>query len=1580
MKKIRPKNNTAILAILLATIGLSVLPGCRNPLAPFRGTEGGERGLGTLSLSIGGRAEVARTIAPVWPGDEGLRLDLFFSPSHDCSAGNEPFYAIGWNHGDTVALYSGRWDLVVHAFRIYNDTATKIATGTRQGIEVETGTDVNVSVALQPIRDSHGIFTWAITILDHFEINPTESTLAIIPIDGGAWSHGGVASLAGSMSIPAGMYRVVFTLVCANGERENAVIRELLYVYGNMTSSFAETLGKLHFPTSLLSIILGAINAPAHGTIRTSLEEAGVRAGHFGLLGIKGVENLTDSYFHGFLGRFDTLLDGRAGPITEADLPNLADAALVAELTDRGRAYANRNAAETHIRGLAANGTFVSIVGWPSNRRVIADLAGFRVAIDFTSDVYDHRIDFDINAVPAGGLVSPGPVLAYFGQTLTLPGTPGDRSGFAFTGWNTQANGGGRQHLGYSPFTVIGDATLYATWALADGERIQVILASGLGSGADVYLTAVPPGTEIILPPLPGGFAKDGSFFTGWSVDGGDLLPVGSTFTVTGPGSRAVFTAQWETIVGEAPPLRTLRIEPNAEGAGAAIVMSVPLGTTVTLPQGGFVREWYDLLPRWYTQVDGGTGHAFGQGFTVTDDITLYARWYRPGYEVSFDVAGGWTVPGSEGGGTATRVLPRGTIIELPVLARTASTFLGWSTEIDGERRHLGLAPFLVVRHTELRAEWGPGELPMVNLIFVPNGGEGDDIVTTPVVGMVVTLPPSSFTRADHAFLGWRYDSPTGPLYASHSPFTATRDATMYAAWVPAPAGSAPPSTFTVRFNPNQAGGDSFSLMPVPQGTVVTLPGAGFTMHEHFLYGWSREAVGIGGARDYAIDSPFTVTEDLDLFAVWRFATVEEVTVSPVSVTLARGGTYRFDANVSGQGNPPQDVEWSLVGTVSPGTDISSGLLTVARGQVPGSGVLIVEARSPHDRSVVGTATVNVSQPTVTNVTLIPRASPAQAQRGGSVEFDLEISGPGYPGAGGALVEWSAVPRGEGYPGIFTGTIAVGTNQAGTLSIAPSPNQGLGYVDVRARVTNWATAPGGNATGTFHGVRIMPPTGFQVQIGGFVSAPVRVERGEGHQFSVSVIGGQGYPTQDVTWTVQGSQRAGTSVDESHWFNLSGTEPLNNAAGNLLTLRATSVCNPAIFGEVSVQMIGPEHLGNWRRVTAGVDHTMGITWDNRLYTWGNQSNGGQLGHLEQGAPIGGAPAVTSPRRLGDQFWRFVSGGWGHTTGIKMDGTLWEWGRWYGFHSTNITPGHNLPTQVRMSAAEGDYVTDWVYLVAGHGHNLAIRKGPNGEHWLYGWGNSREGRLGLGETISSSNTIVRHPTRVPVGDDWDSVSTGMWHSAGLRNGVMYVWGRNAQGQLGPGSPSSTPRPLETGDWPTRWKSVAVGGTFVGGTAYTVAICMDGYMYVWGSNSTGALSPVRGAPGNMSSTPRRVVINGQYHKWESVLLNGTRHVIAIDTNGVIWTWGSNYRGAIGDNGVTPTGLGANAIRTEPFPISASAGRTWIFSLGSGSASLAIDSIGDLWAWGHNTPHGQLGVGDNHSNRLVPTRAVDPPGWGLQ
>jgi hypothetical protein len=90
------------------------------------------------------------------------------------------------------------------------------------------------------------------------------------------------------------------------------------------------------------------------------------------------------------------------------------------------------------------------------------------------------------------------------------------------------------------------------------------------------------------------------------------------------------------------------------------------------------------------------------------------------------------------------------------------------------------------------------------------------------------------------------------------------------------------------------------------------------------------------------------------------FFTVNTVTVSPSTVTVAKGATQLFTATVTGIGNPAQTVNWTVDGGGAETTiNITTGVLSVAANET--AMTLTVTATSTMDTSKSGTATVTVA-------------------------------------------------------------------------------------------------------------------------------------------------------------------------------------------------------------------------------------------------------------------------------------------------------------------------------------------------------------------------------------------------------------------------------------------------------------------------------------------------------------------------------------------------------------------------------------------------------------------------------------------
>ena len=166
-----------------------------------------------------------------------------------------------------------------------------------------------------------------------------------------------------------------------------------------------------------------------------------------------------------------------------------------------------------------------------------------------------------------------------------------------------------------------------------------------------------------------------------------------------------------------------------------------------------------------------------------------------------------------------------------------------------------------------------------------------------------------------------------------------------------------------------------------------------------------------------------------------------------------------------------------------------------------------------------------------------------------------------------------------------------------------------------------------------------------------------------------------------------------------------------------------------------------------------------------------------------------------------------------------------------------------------------------------------------------------------------------------------------------------GNNTRGQLGDGTTTARNSPVQIGSF-TDWLSIACG-------QYTsFGVRSNGTMYSWGFSGTGQFAPNlgqsrSGAPN--SSAPTQI---GALTTWLAVSA-GNYNMLAVKTDGTLWTWGYVFSGAN-----SPVQVGSATTWTNK--ISAGDGGTASTTMMAG-----IQSDGTLWTWGFNES-GQLGLGD--------------------
>lgn len=232
---------------------------------------------------------------------------------------------------------------------------------------------------------------------------------------------------------------------------------------------------------------------------------------------------------------------------------------------------------------------------------------------------------------------------------------------------------------------------------------------------------------------------------------------------------------------------------------------------------------------------------------------------------------------------------------------------------------------------------------------------------------------------------------------------------------------------------------------------------------------------------------------------------------------------------------------------------------------------------------------------------------------------------------------------------------------------------------------------------------------------------------------------------------------------------------------------------------------------------------------------------------------------------------------------------------------------------------------LYITGGAFHVAALT--DQGEVWV--WGQNAEGQLGLGD-FSQRN----QPTRVAflVGINIIKVATGAYHTLVLTDvGDLYTTGLNDNGQLGHGDVQSRKVPtLVTSLQEHNISSVAAGDYA------SYAITDAGEVYSWGNNGYQQLG--LSIPRDMQSIllPTRIQALKDKNAVIYQIFGGQRTVFAVDQGSDIY--------AIGNNDFGMLGMGDETQRATPEKVNNFVGDN-VFQIASGAYhSVAITGCFDL------------------------------------
>ncbi|PZQ49099.1 MAG: hypothetical protein DI551_00150 [Micavibrio aeruginosavorus] len=197
----------------------------------------------------------------------------------------------------------------------------------------------------------------------------------------------------------------------------------------------------------------------------------------------------------------------------------------------------------------------------------------------------------------------------------------------------------------------------------------------------------------------------------------------------------------------------------------------------------------------------------------------------------------------------------------------------------------------------------------------------------------------------------------------------------------------------------------------------------------------------------------------------------------------------------------------------------------------------------------------------------------------------------------------------------------------------------------------------------------------------------------------------------------------------------------------------------------------DSTSTWTQISAGYDGSCGIKSDGSAWCWG-RNNYGQLGNSTTGTD------EVSPFKVSDAGpWVQISRGYESVCGVKLDGSLWCWGRnelgQLGNGAINTTL-YSIPAPVSNA---GPWLDVSVSLTDG----TVCGVQTNGTAWC--WGEDDKGQLGNGDTLTSSMPV---PSRVLDPGPWATIVAGKEKACGLKtDGSAWCWGTDANGELGNGT---------------------------------------------------------------------------------------------------------------------------------------------------------------------------------------------------
>ena len=131
----------------------------------------------------------------------------------------------------------------------------------------------------------------------------------------------------------------------------------------------------------------------------------------------------------------------------------------------------------------------------------------------------------------------------------------------------------------------------------------------------------------------------------------------------------------------------------------------------------------------------------------------------------------------------------------------------------------------------------------------------------------------------------------------------------------------------------------------------------------------------------------------------------------------------------------------------------------------------------------------------------------------------------------------------------------------------------------------------------------------------------------------------------------------------------------------------------------------------------------------------------------------------------------------------------------------------------------------------------------------------------------------------------------------------------------------------------------GMVAAGSQHVLVLKSNGTVWAWGNN-------VRGALGDGTTVDKRAAVQVQGINGITAVAVGNYYSMALKSDGTVWAWGNNSNGTLGD--------GTTIDRTTPVQV---VGLSGVVSISTdNNLTIVVKSDGTLWQWGSNRPLSQI------------------------